>query len=102
MELMAVIEGLSALKRPVKLRSSVTALCIERFVKMDGILEKEWLASSRRAGVERGKNVDLWQRLDELGQIHSLNLPRSRVMPVILKTKPAIAWQWKSHTDSFD
>ncbi|PMR71438.1 ribonuclease HI [Halomonas heilongjiangensis] len=67
-ELTAVIEGLSALKRP----ADVILTTDSKYVA-DGATT--WLASWKRNGWKTAtgkpvKNVDLWQRLDALLQIH--------------------------------
>ena len=62
MELLAVIEGLSALKRPCQ----VTLYLDSKYV-LQGITEwiKGWKAKGwRTASKQPVKNVDLWQRLD--------------------------------------
>lgn len=80
MELMAVIEGLSALKSK---RYPVTITTDSRYV-MDGI--RQWLPAWKQRNWQTAarkpvKNVDLWQRLDELTQ------------------QFAIDWQWvKGHS----
>ncbi len=66
MELMAVIEGLSALKRPCK----VLVYLDSQYVRM-GITEwiHGWKAKGwRTASKQPVKNVELWQRLDKLVQ----------------------------------
>lgn len=70
MELTAVIEGLSALKRP----SAVTITTDSKYV-LQGITE--WLPGWKQrnwktAGRKPVKNVELWQRLDELASRHDL------------------------------
>lgn len=73
MELMAVIEGLSALTRA----SSVRLVSDSQYVGK-GITE--WMRNWKRNNWKRGpagarkpvKNVDLWQQLDELIQQHTL------------------------------
>lgn len=62
MELLAVIHGLEALKRPVRVR-----ICTDSQYVMKGITE--WLAAWKRrgwktAGRQPVKNADLWQRLE--------------------------------------
>ena len=62
MELLAVISGLEALKRP----SNLLIVTDSRYV-MDGI--QKWLAGWKRNGWKTAakkpvKNVELWQRLD--------------------------------------
>ena len=69
MELMAVISGLEALKRP----SHLTIVTDSRYV-MDGI--QKWLAGWKRNGWKTAakkpvKNVELWQRLDAALQPHT-------------------------------
>ena len=71
MELMAAIEGLSALKEPciVKLYSDSKYL-------VDAFLEG-WIYSWRKAGWRRGKdelkNPDLWERLYALCETHKVS-----------------------------
>lgn len=62
MELLAVIQGLEALKRPIRVR-----ICTDSQYVMRGITE--WLAAWKRRGWKTAdrqpvKNVDLWQRLE--------------------------------------
>lgn len=71
MELIAVIEGLSALKKP-----SVVELYSDSKYVLNGL--SEWMASWKKRGWKTAskqpvKNLDLWQRLDELSQIHVIN-----------------------------
>lgn len=64
MEMMAVIEGLQALKKPCKV-----TLYIDSQYVLKGITEwvKGWKARGwRTASKEPVKNVELWQRLDQL------------------------------------
>ncbi len=70
MELQAVIEGLSALKR----RSRVLLVTDSKYV-MQGM--QQWLANWKKrgwktAGRQPVKNQDLWQRLDALVQQHEV------------------------------
>ncbi len=70
MELTAVIEALSALKRP----SRVVLHTDSQYV-MKGITEwiRGWKARGwRTAGKDPVKNVDLWMKLDELCAAHEL------------------------------
>ncbi len=77
MELQAVIEGLAALKKP----SRVDLYTDSEYVRM-GL--SQWMAGWKRNGwkrKERGqskevKNVELWQRLDELVRLHDINFHR--------------------------
>src|SRR5258706_1722259 len=70
MELMAVIEGLGALKR----RSQVRVYTDSQYVQK-GI--SEWIHSWKRRGWRTAdkkpvKNEDLWRRLDELAGGHAV------------------------------
>ncbi|MCC6659929.1 MAG: ribonuclease HI [Phycisphaerales bacterium] len=70
MELMAVIEGLSALSKP----SGVDLYSDSQYV-LNGL--NEWMESWKRrgwktAGRQPVKNRDLWERLDELKTKHTL------------------------------
>lgn len=77
MELQAVVEGLSALKRPVY----VEILTDSEYVRK-GL--SEWMAGWKRNGWQRReqgklkplKNADLWKKLDELIQKHEVKLTR--------------------------
>lgn len=71
MEMMAVIAGLEALKRPCR----VTVTTDSQYV-MKGMTEwlKGWKAKNwRTAAKQPVKNADLWQRLDEAAQPHTLS-----------------------------
>jgi ribonuclease HI len=70
MELMAVIEGLNAVKNP----SAVTVFTDSRYV-MDGAMT--WLANWKRRGWKTAdkkpvKNEDLWRALDDAMARHTL------------------------------
>ena len=71
MELMAVIEALSALKKTCNI-----SLYTDSQYVMKGITE--WMANWKQNGWQTAhkkqgvKNVDLWQRLDELTQQHEI------------------------------
>ena len=72
MELMAAIEGLALLTRP-----SVVELYSDSQYVLKGL--KEWLSSWKRRGWKTAdkkpvKNVELWQRLDELAQKHDVRM----------------------------
>ena len=77
MDLMAVIEGLSALKQPCR----VEVVSDSAYV-LNGLSSwmKSWKANGwrRREGKtwKEVKNVDLWKQLDELMQIHSLQFTK--------------------------
>jgi ribonuclease HI len=71
MELMAVIQALSALKRPCKI-----ALVSDSKYVLKGITEwlpnwkqKGWLTSAKKPVM----NSDLWQQLDKLASVHDIN-----------------------------
>lgn len=71
MELMAVIMGLEALKRPV----SITVVSDSRYV-LNGI--QSWIAGWKRNGWKNAKkqpvaNQELWQRLDAATQPHQID-----------------------------
>jgi len=71
MELMAAIQGLESLKRPVKVRlytdSQYLRDGITKWIK--GWKAKGWLT----AGREPVKNRDLWQRLDQARASHEID-----------------------------
>ena len=77
MELQAVIEGLSALKRPCSLELFTDSEYVRRGLS-------EWMAGWKRNGWQRrekGKlkpiaNVELWQKLDELIAQHHIKFTR--------------------------
>lgn len=77
MELLAVIEGLSVLKRP----TSVEIVSDSTYV-LNGL--SQWMAGWKKNGWQRKeknrlvavKNVDLWQRLDELAAVHRLKFTK--------------------------
>ena len=76
MELMAVIEGLSALPEP-----SDVALCADSEYVLKGI--DEWLEGWKRRGWRTAakkpvKNDDLWQRIDALIQVHNVRVEWTR------------------------
>lgn len=70
MELLAAIQGLSALTQP-----SQVVLTTDSEYLRKGITE--WLANWKRRGWRTAdkkpvKNIDLWQRLDEVAQAHRI------------------------------
>jgi len=70
MELMAAIAGLEALKRPSKVELTTDSQYVKKGIT-------EWLASWKRRGWKTAdrkpvKNVDLWQRLDEVVAKHQV------------------------------
>jgi ribonuclease HI len=78
MEIMAVIKGLEALKRPTR----VTLVSDSQYIvnAITSWLEK-WKKQNWRKGPRGGepvKNIDLWQRLDELLAIHQVRATWTR------------------------
>ena len=81
MELMAVIQGLSALKRTCDVELHADSVYV-----LQGM--KEWMAGWKRNGWRRRngsrweavKNVELWQQLDQLQQLHRQILARDRCL----------------------
>ncbi|MDO5565232.1 MAG: ribonuclease HI [Planctomycetia bacterium] len=77
MELMAVIEGLSALRRP----TYVEVVSDSTYV-LNGL--SSWMAGWKKLGwkrrvkgrLEEVKNVELWKRLDELSALHELKFTK--------------------------
>ena len=70
MELLSVIEGLSALKRPCEI-----TLTSDSTYVLKGI--QEWMSNWKKRGWKTAsknpvKNVDLWQRLDALIESHDI------------------------------
>ena len=71
MELMAVIEGLSALQRPCEVKVTSDSTYV-----LKGI--QEWMPNWKKRGWKTAskkpvKNVDLWQQLDQLVELHSID-----------------------------
>jgi ribonuclease HI len=75
MELMAVIRGLEALRRPVSVELVTDSVYVGR-----GLAEwmKKWKAAGWRRGTKPVKNLDLWQRLDELAARHPITFTHVR------------------------
>lgn len=77
MELRAVVEGLSMLKRPVRVELFTDSVYVGKGMT-------EWMAGWKRNGWKRRekkrlvpvKNVELWQQLDVLLQRHSVKYTR--------------------------
>jgi ribonuclease HI len=70
MELTAAIRALEALKRPVRVSVTTDSVYLKKGIT-------EWLENWKRRGWrtsarEPVKNVDLWQRLDELASRHDI------------------------------
>ncbi len=71
MELMAVIEALSALKRPSRIVLHTDSQYVQK-----GITEwiRAWKARGwKTADKQPVKNADLWRRLDELAREHEID-----------------------------
>ena len=70
MELMAAIEALKALKRPSNVKLTTDSQYVRKGITewMDGWKRKGWINSAKKPV----KNADLWKRLDELAQKHSI------------------------------
>jgi len=71
MELMAVIKGLSALQRPCEVKVTSDSTYV-----LKGI--QEWMPNWKARGWKTAskkpvKNVDLWQQLDQLVDMHSID-----------------------------
>ncbi|MGI9517986.1 MAG: ribonuclease HI [Pirellulaceae bacterium] len=77
MELQAVVEGLSLLKRPVRVELFTDSVYVGKGIQ-------EWMTKWKQNGWKRKeksklvpvKNVELWQQLDELLQKHSVKYTR--------------------------
>ncbi|GAB4392885.1 MAG: ribonuclease HI [Gammaproteobacteria bacterium] len=70
MELMAAIQGLTHLKRPCKVILTTDSQYLRRGMT-------EWLAQWKQAGWRTKqrrpvKNIDLWQQLDALAELHEI------------------------------
>lgn len=70
MELMAAIEGLAAIKEPCEVNLTTDSQYVRKGIT-------EWLAGWKRNGWRTAakapvKNADLWQRLDEQNQRHTV------------------------------
>ncbi|HYH18599.1 MAG TPA: ribonuclease HI [Azospirillum sp.] len=70
MELMAAIQALEALKRPVKVRLYTDSEYVKNGITkwIHGWKAKGWMTADRKPV----KNVDLWQRLDAAKQQHEI------------------------------
>lgn len=79
MELTAVIRGLQALKRPTAIKVVTDSSYAEKGISewMHRWKNNHWRRKTS-SGYEPVKNLDLWQELDRLDQIHSIVLERVR------------------------
>ena len=71
MELMAVIKGLSALQRSCEVKVTSDSTYVLKGIQewMPNWKAKGWKTASKKPV----KNVDLWQQLDQLVEIHSID-----------------------------
>ena len=71
MELMAVIKGLSALQRPCEVQITSDSTYVLKGIQewMPNWKKKGWKTASKKPV----KNVDLWQQLDQLVEMHSID-----------------------------
>jgi ribonuclease HI len=71
MELMAVIKGLSALQRPCEVKITSDSTYVLKGIQewMPNWKKKGWKTASKKPV----KNVDLWQQLDQLVEMHSID-----------------------------
>lgn len=69
MELQAVIEGLQALKRRVRVQVVTDSSYVKNGIEgwLEGWKARGWMRKTS-SGMQPVKNVDLWQKLDELVQ----------------------------------
>jgi len=76
MELMAVIEGLRAIKKPSVVDVYADSQYVVKGLRewMDGWKRKGWRLGASKSGGAAVKNVELWQALDELREQHELHL----------------------------
>ncbi len=65
MEMMAVIEALSALKKPSRVKLYTDSQYVQK-----GVVE--WMDGWKAKGWKKVKNVDLWQRIDSLLDVHKV------------------------------
>jgi len=75
MELRAVIEGLQALNRPVRVQVVTDSAYVKNGMEswMKDWKARNWMRRTSN-GLKPVKNVDLWQKLDKLLQIHDTTL----------------------------
>lgn len=71
MELMAVIKGLGALQRPCEVRVTSDSTYVLKGIQewMPNWKKKGWKTASKKPV----KNVDLWQQLDQLVEMHRID-----------------------------
>jgi ribonuclease HI len=73
MELQAVIEGLLALKRPARVKVVTDSSYVKNGMEswIEGWKARNWMRKTSN-GLKPVKNVDLWQKLDRVRQIHDV------------------------------
>jgi ribonuclease HI len=71
MELMAVIQGLQALKKPAHIKIYTDSSYVQKGMTewIKGWKQKQW----RTADKKPVKNADLWQMLDDLASPHTID-----------------------------
>ncbi len=79
MELMAVIQGLRALKRPARVHLVTDSEYVKRGLEewMPGWKQRGWQRKTA-GGLEPVKNVELWKELDQLVSKHRLSFEHVR------------------------
>lgn len=79
MELQAVIEGLKALKRPTRVHIVTDSSYVKNGLEswMAGWKSRNWKRKTSN-GLKPVKNVDLWQELDRLIEIHQASFEQVR------------------------
>ena len=77
MELMAVIQGLKALKRPTVVKVVTDSSYVEKGISewMHRWKNNHWRRKTS-SGYKSVKNLELWQELDRLDQLHTIVLER--------------------------
>ena len=77
MELMAVIQGLQALKRPTVVKVVTDSSYVEKGISewMHRWKNNHWRRKTS-SGYKAVKNLELWQELDQLNQLHTIVLER--------------------------
>mgnify|MGYP001297639140 CR=1 FL=1 len=71
MEMKAVIEGLSALKRPCTVEVHTDSQYVQKGITewIEGWKKRNWKTAAKKPV----KNLDLWQQLDEVQSLHSVS-----------------------------
>lgn len=71
MELMAVIAGLSSLKEPCKVVITTDSQYVKNGMSLwlENWKRNNWIGANKKPI----KNIDLWQRLDEVAKVHQIH-----------------------------